>query len=471
MSLVYNDHNIHDSRNMRYKAIMAEQYLKEVLLKTNATKEVKGTVKGIFDKLLQKTLSYVKSKYIDQAHNRKSNNKPKNKNLESSPSATVVRVSQIREENVNEFKQKEEETKGFVKKLKKEQKMREMRLKEREEEERMKLEEELRGRERERQELLLRQEEEKIHRVKELKEKSKKRKEETRDLIELGNQEYKKVISSKPFHEKIEEKYIAKVVMPELERHKLELAKKREMLQPINRSAILEHARRHDQIMEEHDLQKRNVSQEPSYDASKLRTKYTIAYIEDEKKRKHEMGHEALEKKSLVEKKKQYAELVLEMYQPTVDPAKQLELKLIKEKLENSSVQIMKKRSAKSLSAKEGLSDGETNIMKKKWKKNKMVPEPPKKREPVKIDWLADKRKDRETHPLDEVPEQTVWESSMDEALIKSKVKKLENEVRKQEIKLEVANPTNIKGIETTEHVNNMLINSIKGKLAILEKS
>ena len=451
---------------------MAEQYLKEVLLKTNAPKEVKGTVKGIFDKLLQKTLDYVKSKYIDQAHNRKGNKKLKNKNLQGSPSAKVVRVSQIREENVNEFKQKEEETKGFVKKLKKEQKMREMRLKEREEEERMKLNEELRGKERVRQELILKQEEEKIHRVKELKEKSKKRKEEIRGLIELGNQEYKKVISSKPFHEKIEEKYLTKIVMPELERHKMELAKKRELLQPINRSAILEHARRHDQIMEEHDLQKRNVSQEAGYDASKLRSKFTIAYIEDQKKRKHEMDHEAIEKRNLVDKKKQYAELVLEMYQPTVDPAKQLELKLIKEKLDNSSAKMMKKRSAKSLSAKEGLSDGETHILKKKkWNKNKMVPEPLKKRDPVKIDWLADKRKDRETHPLDEISENTAWDSSMNEALMKSKVKKLENEVRKHEIKLEVANPSNVKGIETTGHVNNMLINSIKGKLAILEKS
>ena len=54
---------------------------------------------------------------------------------------------------------------------------------------------------------------------------------------------------------------------------------------------------------------------------------------------------------------------------------------------------------------------------------------------------------------------------------MKLKVKLLEKEVRKQEIKLEVSNPTNIKGIEATEHVGNMLINTIKGKLAILEKN
>lgn len=450
---------------------MAEHYLKEVLNKTAAPKEVKSLVKSIFDNMLVKTLELVKGKYIDQAHNRR---KPHNKhtNLNSSPSSKTVPISQIREEHVHEFKQKEEETKDFVKKLQKEQKKREMRLKERDNEERIRLEHENKMNERLKQENLLRLEEEKIQRVKKLKMQSKKRKEEIRNLIELGNQEYKKVINSKPFHEKIEEQYFTKVLMPELERHKMELAKKRELLQPINRSAILEHAKRHDQIIEEHDLQKRNVSQEAIYDPSKLRSKYTVAYIEDEKKRKNLLEHEGLERKTLADKKKQYADLILEMYQPTIDPAKQLELKLIKEKLQKSTSKIPRKRSAKSVSAKEGTSDGETQVFKKKkWVKNQMIPEPQKKKDPVKVDWLADKRKGREQHPREDVTGEIDWNSNLPEDKLKLKVKKLEDEVRKQEIKLQIANPTNKKGIENTEHVSNMLINSIKGKLAILEKS
>ena len=291
-------------------------------------------------------------------------------------------------------------------------------------------------------------------------------------MIELGNQEYKKVLSSKPLHEKIEEKYFSKVLMPELERHKLELAKKREMLQPINRSEILEHARKHDQLMEEHDMQKRNVSQESNYDPSKLRSKFTLAYLEDQRKRKQQQEKESLGKKNLIEKQKQYAELILEMYQPTIDPAKQLELQLIKEKLRNTSVKIIKKRSAKSLSAKEGQSDGENPLpRKKKWKKNLMIPEAPKKRESKKVDWLQEQRKHREVQHSAENLETVKWDESLTEEKMKLKVKLLEKEVRKQEIKLEVSNPTNIKGIEATEHVGNMLINTIKGKLAILEKN
>ena len=345
---------------------MAEHYLQEVFNKVPAPKEVKALVKGVFDKLVAKTLEYVKEKYIDQAHNRKKGIKKLDKKLNEVNSSRYVPISQVREDNFNEFRQKEEETKGFVKKLRKEQKEREMRLREREEEERLKMIDEAKELEKQRKEAILRQEEEKLKRVKELKVKSKKRKEESKELIELGNQEYKKVISSKPFHEIMEEKYYTKVLMPELERHKQELAKKRELLQPINRSAILEHAKRHDQLIEEHDLQKRNISQENGYDAAKLRSKYTLAYIEEKRKKKHEIENEALEKKSLVEKKKQYAELVLEMYQPTVDPAKQLELKLIKEKLQNLSAKIVKKHSVRSLSEKEGQSDGEVLPLKKK---------------------------------------------------------------------------------------------------------
>ena len=448
---------------------MAEQYLKEVFNKTAAPKEVKALVHDIFNKLVHKTLEYVKDKYMNQAQNRKKHKKIQEKDDNEAQINKFVPISHAREENANEFKQKEEETKEFVKKLRREQKERERRLKAREEEEKQKLLQETKEQDIQRKEEISRQEEEKLRRVKDLKNKSKKRKEEIKELIELGNQEYKKVISSKPLHEIIEEKYYSNVLMPELERHKIELAKKRELLQPINRSAILEHAKRHDQLIEEHDLQKRNISQDSTYDASKLRSKYALAYIEEQRKKKHDLENDILEKKNLLEKKKQYAELVLEMYQPTVDPAKQLELKLIKEKLQVSSSNITKKRSAKSLSAKEGQSEGE--IKKRKWNKNSMIPEPPKKREPVKIDWLADQRKNRENLSDDNELAKVDWTNELSQGKIKSKVKKLEDQVRKQEMRLEVVNPSNMKGIDTTAHVSDMLISSIKGKLAILEKS
>lgn len=452
---------------------MAESHLKDVLSKLTAPKEIKTLIGGIFDKLLHKTLSVVKERYLDQARFKKVQAKKKKAALDNSPSAKAMPISQYREEAYQEFKQREEETKEFVKKLKRDQKERELRQQERDKEERLKQREEEREREKAQQEAQMRTEEEKIRRLKKLKEKSYKRKQEIQELIELGNQEYRKVISSKPMHEKIEEKYFSNVLMPELERHKMELAKKREMFQPINRSAILEHARRHDQIIEEHDVQKRNVSQENNYNASKLRSKFTQAYLEEEKKRKHEMERENLEKKSMLEKKKQYAELVLEMYQPTIDPAKQLELKLMNEKMKVSSAKIKKKRSAKSLSAKEIISDNENPavVKKRKWKKNPLVPEPVKKREPVKVDWLAEKREEKKNQASEGQLQDIEWNDEMHSNKMKDKIKQLEKEVRKQEIKLEVANPSNIQGIKATENVSNMLINSIKGKLAILEKS
>jgi hypothetical protein len=451
---------------------MAESYLKEVFTKTNANKEVKGMINSMLDKVLSKTIVYVKEKYLDQTLKRKKTKKKNENELSSSFSARFVPVSKIREENYMDFKQKEEETKDFIKKLKKEQKERERRQKEREEEEKKKLLEEQRAIEKQKKEMILIQEQEKLKRVSELKDKSKKRKHEIQELIELGNQEYKKVLSSKPLHEKIEEKYFSKVLMPELERHKIELAKKREMLQPINRSAILEHAKKHDQVIEEHEQQRRNGSQETNYDAARLRSKYTIAYIEDLKKRKQEIEKESLDKKSLIEKKKQYAELVLEIHQPTVDPAKKLELEIIKENLKNSSVKMIKKRSAKSLSAQDGLSDGEKKKLTRKiLKKNPMVPEPKKKEPPKIVDWLQEQRKNRGNQDSKPVYDDYKWDGSLSEEKIKSKVKVLEKEIRKNELQLEISNPTNLRGIEKTEQVSDMLINTIKGKLAILGKS
>lgn len=447
---------------------MAESHLQEVFNKLTATKEIKSLVKGVFTKLQEKTIANVRKKYIDQALKKPKKKALKKDGLQKSPSAKLPE-SRIREENMADLRQKEEETRYFIKKMKQDQKERERRQREREEEERFRQMEEDKILDRRRQEELLRAEEDKIKRVKDLKEKSSKRKKEIKGLIELGNQEYKKVVNTKPLHEKIEEKYFSKVLMPELERHKMELAKKREMLQPINRSAILEHAKRHDQIMEEHDYQKRNQSQENGYDATKLRSKFTMAYIEDQKKKKQEVDKEQMEKRNLMEKKKQYAELVLEMYQPTIDPAKQLELKLIKERLKEGGY-IKKKRSAKSLSAKEGNSDSEKPVLaKKKWKKNPMVPQPPSKKEPVIVDYLQQKRQLRETHESTGKLMEKSWDEGMSKDNIKKKLQNIEKEVRRKEMKLQVAGSSNLKGIEETGDISDMLITSIKGKLAILE--
>jgi hypothetical protein len=446
---------------------MAEQHLAEVLNKVTAPKEIKNLVRSLFNKLQEKTLSQVRQKYIDLALNKNQKVKAKKQELNKSPSSRQVQNLQ-KEENLAELRQREEESRDFIKKMKKDQKERERRQKEREEEERYKQLEEDKIIERRKQEESLRAEEEKIRRLKELKEKSSKRKKEIKNLIELGNQEYKKVISAKPLHEKIEEKYFSKVLMPELERHKLELAKKREMLQPINRSAILEHAKKHDQVIEEHEMQKRNQSQENNYDVGKLRSKFTLAYIEDQKRRRQEQDKEQMEKKSLVEKKKQYAELVLEMYQPTIDPAKQLELKLIKERLKEGGF-MKKKRSARSLSAKDESDSEKPLVPKKKWKKNPMIPQPPQKKEPVVIDWLMNQRKQRENQRSQERLPDGSWEEGLSKEEMKKKLENIEKEMRKKEMKLQIANSSNLKGIETTGDISDMLINSIKGKLAILE--
>ena len=446
---------------------MAEKHLQEVLNKAAAAKDIKSMVKHLFNKLQEKTLSQVRQKLIDQASN-KSKTKPAPKHSQDKSPRSRQHSLQSKEENLQDLHLKEKETRDFIKKMKRDQKERERRQRERDEEERARVQQEDQVLERRKQEEMAQAEEEKLQRLRELKEKSSKRKQEVQNLIEIGKQEYKKVLSCKPLHEIIEEKYFSKVLMPELERHKFELAKKREMLQPINRSAILEHAKKHDQIIEEHELHKRNQSQENTYDAGKLRSKFTLAYIEGQRRRRQELEKGNMERKNLAEKKKQYAELVLEMYQPTVDPAKQLELKLIKERMKEGGI-IKKKRSAKSLSAKEGSDSEKQNFVTKKWKKNPLVPQLVAKKDPLVVDWLVEQRKQRENQKSSGKIVEYDWDEGLSKEGMRKQLENIEKQMRKKEMRLLVAKTSNLEGIEESADIGNMLINSIKGKLAILE--
>ena len=173
-------------------------------------------------------------------------------------------------------------------------------------------------------------------------------------------------------------------------------------------------------------------------------------------------------KKAKADKKKQYSKLVLEMFQPVVDPSKQMELQVIKEKLKGTVNEIARKRSAKSLEIRN--SSVSEKPKKKKWKKNIMVPDKPVKKDPVIVDWLGEKRKIRKELDEDKGYSITELDQSIDDDAW-TKVKKIERKLKKGEIELAVSKQTNLKGVEKSEYVNSMLIDSIKGKLAILEKN
>jgi hypothetical protein len=102
-------------------------------------------------------------------------------------------------------------------------------------------------------------------------------------------------------------------------------------------------------------------------------------------------------------------------------------------------------------------------------------------REPKHIDYLGDRRRDREKAE-DHIRTQSLrvdWESelatkSADEPTrriqeIRQKARQVQATAERQELLLKEINPTNPKGVDVEEEINDALISSIKAKLSLLD--
>ena len=179
----------------------------------------------------------------------------------------------------------------------------------------------------------------------------------------------------------------------------------------------------------------------------------------------------------MIEKKTRYAVLVKEMFLPTIDRLKKQEL------LSLQSEKQLRKISPKSPKLDENRligsdSEGKKKVYKKKkFKENPLVPKPPVKKDPKVVDFLGERRRIR-----DEVGENNQdvdfdWKKELDKDLpehqiaknLKKKAKILEKEARKQELLMGTPGSINAKSLKQSENVNDLLLNSIKAKLAVLD--
>ena len=111
-----------------------------------------------------------------------------------------------------------------------------------------------------------------------------------------------------------------------------------------------------------------------------------------------------------------------------------------------------------------------------------MAPLPKEKKEPVKIDYLGERRKVRQEVGVNQVGDFKAKAVDVDEVVkdkglrtsdkldrVKRETARAENEARKQELLISELPLNNLTGIEAAEEVNTMLISSIKAKLSVLE--
>lgn len=303
----------------------------------------------------------------------------------------------------------------------------------------------------------------------------------------------------KPKFRSIQNNYKEKVLMPNLDQKKKALASIRDLHRPISLEEINEHKKRIDEIIEKR-RKEHEAEQKPfDYDYKKFETNWINSVKEQDLHQKEEQEKKEGEKKELYDKMRSYGDMVKEMHWPSVSKKKQLEMELLKQSLKHpikkglngsglSSQHLSNRRSTDNLlgANRAGFqSDIEeehsTTIKRRKiiWKDNPMVPKPHAKKEANVIDWLQERRRQREEDRADgrETHSSPIrnWNKDIEEQhlnqqekydYIKERTKQLEEDARRKEEMITLAKAGTI---EDRDKINDMIFESIKAKLGILE--
>lgn len=333
---------------------------------------------------------------------------------------------------------------------------------------------------------------------KEIEEKIRKLEEDRKRNIETMIENTKKI--ERPKFRTIQHNYEEKVLMPALEQKKKALASIRDLHRPIRLDEINEHKKRIDELIEQKRREWEENAPKDDFSYKKLETNWISAIKERDIHAKEEAERKEGEKKELYEKMRSYGDMVKEMHWPTVSKKKQLEMQLLKESMKHpirnritgstlSTKNPGNRRSVESLlgAAKSGIySDMESEhshtIKRRKliWKENPMVPKPQAKKEAQVVDWLLERRKRREEDRAEgfETKSSPVrnWQKEIEEnhytqqekyEYIKEKTKQLEEDAKRKEEMITIAKAGTI---EDRDKINDMIFESIKAKLNILEE-
>ena len=306
----------------------------------------------------------------------------------------------------------------------------------------------------------------------------------------------------KPLYRTIQNEYEEKVMMPILEQKKKVLASIRDLHKPIRLEEINDYKKKIDEIVNEkkEKLHKERFefydNHRKNYRYKEYETNFLSAVKEHELETKEEAERREMEKKEHIDKMKSYGDMIKEMHWPTVSKKKQLEMQLLKESMKHP---IRKRLDASALSNNNGYNrrsadsligvaqpgfqtDKDDDTIKRRkivWKENPMVPKPQQKKDIVVADWLMERRKKRDEEIKDGVGVKTDpvknWNKEIEVNhlnqqerydYIKEKTKQLEEEARRKEEIITIAKSGTI---EDRDKVNDMIFESIKAKLSILE--
>ena len=126
--------------------------------------------------------------------------------------------------------------------------------------------------------------------------------------------------------------------MPELEKRKADLAAKREGYSSIDHAEINNHGQRYMETLKERErrrrkqLDQRNMDTNLNAAANHYASKFTYDVLGREKQQKEQEEVKSNARRVLKAKQERYAQIVREMFIPTVDQVKVMELQLIQER-------------------------------------------------------------------------------------------------------------------------------------------
>lgn len=385
---------------------------------------------------------------------------------------------------------KQEKAEEFVKKVAEEKKQRENKL------------ETIRKKELEKLELSEQERKEKAEKRAEKLKKEKERraqeyqeqKEKERLAKEKRDEEWKKFqqaqkTNNQYLHEKLEQEFNEKVLMPELEKKKQVLKEKRDFYKPIDHKEIDDFQKKYEENIK-YKLEEKRMKREQwyddigvgKYDPTKFKTKVLEKVMEESKGTEEIKQKEMDDKKHKAEKMKNYAKIVKQMHWPDVSPKKQQEIERIKELLENKN----KRRSAppknRNNVSKDHIYDPEhaKNVKRPVWNfNNPLVPKPKPKKEPVVVDYLLELRVKREAVEKDGTGSRREtganWKNlinsddklSQDKIeLLKARTKLIEENAERKEKMGKISGAS----VEDNVDINDMLIDAIEMKLSILDQ-
>lgn len=277
------------------------------------------------------------------------------------------------------------------------------------------------------------------------------------------------------FYQKALEEYQSAVENPENERRFEQLSRKKAEFLPISRQEIEKHAKKHDVRLAELRQRKERARGEEWLDSEVQQaagvhvSRLAREVLQRDLAEKEAREKAEYRKKQLANKRLQYGDLVKEMYAPVVDPAKHAAAEEMKYHSEPQRIRLRKDHSLDppvfhspvpkaKVKSKPAISIEQSTASKSQ-------------------DYLALRRESRDHIDYEKVKEelnvdklQQALEGS-NEKEMRQLTELIERNVRRQERKLAAAAPTDLQALQLHGSANDVIITSIRAKLALLSSS